>query len=316
MKKRLSTVFLVLMITLVLGLVPSVYANGAEAECNGCNEIITIEDVTYDDEGNAMCIHCEELLSGDVLKQLSEEEETAEEELTAECTNCGELIYGDEIEYDDENVLICPHCAENQDSDEDADLGDSEALTLNTSDWAKVEAEEALSKDLIPFEMLSAVLKNDITREEFAVVAVKLYERITGKEADYSIENLPFTDCSTKKSYTRYVAAAYKLGVTNGTSDTTFSPEAIITREQLATMLYRVLLKAEGEGFLAKEIETSDAVFNDEGSISDYAKESVSYMAQRKIINGVAEGIFAPQSVATKEQAILISNRITNVLYK
>lgn len=323
MKKKISAVFsVVIAIAMVLGAIPAVYAEDSRVECNACYEILSENDVIYDEKGNAMCIYCEEILSQQVLNQLFSEEES-EEETDVECPNCGEIIPEEEIEFDEAGVLLCPYCEDTEEeiyeSDDPADHAPSDdayvGIQLNTSEWAKEEAEQAYKKDLVPFEMLGVDLKTDITREQFAAIAVKLYAGITGSNVDTSVEGLPFTDCRQSGSYTPYVAAAYRLGVTNGVDATTFAPQQIITREQLATMLYRVITKAEAEGVAAKEVQVAEAAFADDAAISDYAVESVYYMAQRGIIKGMDETTFAPQGVATKEQAILISNRIAGTLY-
>ena len=82
-------------------------------------------------------------------------------------------------------------------------------------------------------------------------------------------------------------------------------------------MLYRVILKAREEGVVEKEMPLTleEFMFDDDDQISEYAHESVYYMAKRGIIKGMSETDFAPQGIATKEQAILISNRIASTLY-
>ena len=315
MKKVLA---FMLALLLVLSLALSVLAE-TSAECEACYELITAQDVIYDDDGEAICIYCEEILSQEVLDALFYEEE--EEEV---CSVCGEVA-GENAILTDDGLVICDICSTSEDeeyeSDEpgeyDPESEGSLGVVLIVSDWAKQETDEAHARNLIPLEMLGTDLKMDVTREQFAAIAVALYERITGKVADASTENLPFTDCSPTGTYSRYVAAAYKLGITNGTSETTFTPSATITREQLATMLYRVILKAREEGIIENELPLTleNVAFTDDAQISGYAHESVYYMAKRGIIKGMSETEFAPQGVATKEQAILISNRIAANLY-
>lgn len=317
MKKVIS---FMLALLLVLGLASSVMAE-TETECEACNEILTTQDVIYNDDGEAMCIYCEEILSQAVLNALFYEEESEEEET---CSVCGEVA-GENAILTDDGLVICDICSTSEDEEYESDDPDEYTpdpeeqmgVVLIVSEWAKKEADEAYARNLIPLEMLGTDLKMDIPREQFAAIAVALYERITGKVADDSTENLPFTDCSPTGTYSRYVAAAYKLGITTGTSETTFAPSATITREQLSTMLYRVILKAREDGIIENEmpITLDEFAFDDDAQISEYAHESVYYMAKRGIIKGMSETEFAPQGVATKEQAILISNRIVANLY-
>ncbi len=75
-----------------------------------------------------------------------------------------------------------------------------------------------------------------ITREELAVMLVRSlgYGTIAGLAQDLP---MPFKDVDTGAGY---LAMAYELGIVNGTSETTFSPEKTATREQAAVMLMRV----------------------------------------------------------------------------
>ena len=305
-------------ITLMLSLVavPSVMA--AEAECEACYEKITEQDIIYNDDGEAMCIYCEEILSQKVLDALFYEE--SEENEKVSCQNCGEEMTEEEITYAAEGEMICFTCRDSLEEEEYYEGDDAPEMTeliLVASDWAKAEVNEAYAANLIPLELLGIDLKTEVTRKEFAAIAVTLYERITGKVAEDSTENLPFTDCNKDDSYTRYIAAAYKLGVTNGISETAFAPEQTITREQLATMLFRVIVKAGNDGIVMNDVPVTldEFAFDDDAQISDYAKESVYFMFKCGIIKGMSDVEFAPQGVATKEQAILISNRIEANLY-
>ena len=314
MKKFLSIVAL----TVLLVMTVSVCAVMAEdVQCEACYEVITEQDVAYDDDGEAICVYCEEVLSAKVLDALFYEE--TEEETLLKCQNCGKEMAEDEAFLTEINTLVCALC---KDAEEEQVSGEDEeneetGILLNASDWAKSEVNEAFGANLIPLELISVDLKTEVNRKEFAAIAVALYERITGKIVDDSIENIPFKDCSESDIFTRYVAAAYKLGVTNGTSETTFAPEQTITREQLATMLYRVILKAESDGIIVNNIPVTleEFLFDDDNEIADYARGSVYYMFERGIIKGMSDVEFAPRGVATKEQAILISNRINKVLY-
>lgn len=75
-----------------------------------------------------------------------------------------------------------------------------------------------------------------ITREEMAVMLVRSLGYTTLAGLDLKLEN-PFTDVDSNQSY---VALACRLGISGGTSATTFSPDRPATREQAAVMLARV----------------------------------------------------------------------------
>lgn len=187
----------------------------------------------------------------------------------------------------------------------------SGATDYNASDWAKTEIKKADEMGLIPNSLKSADLTKPITREEFAELAVKLYEKIKEITA-VAVSPNPFTDTNNPE-----ILKAYKIGVTQGTSDTTFEPKVLINREQCAAMLYRVLKAVAPQGNFSIE-GVKD--FPDQKHISDWAVEAVKYMNKIGIIAGDSKGNFMPKAttstqqaesygMATREQAIAMSYR-------
>ncbi len=191
------------------------------------------------------------------------------------------------------------------------------------STWAVAEAEEANKLGLIPAVLLGTDLTEKVNRAEFAAIAVKLYEHISNSKI-YMGEN-PFNDISSNKFMNEIIKAS-TIGITSGTSDTTFSPNSLITREQMATMLCRAYKKKAFPDWTVDTdakfpLKTDGAAkFSDDGKISGYAKEAVYFMASKGIINGVDDAgvIFAPKNdpskgasygLATREQAIIIALR-------
>ena len=170
----------------------------------------------------------------------------------------------------------------------------------NASDWAQTYIQQADELGLIPEVLEGADMSKPITRLEFAAVAVKTYEAIAGTAALPAIVN-PFTDTDYIE-----VLKAYNLGVTNGTSATTFSPDVLLNREQMATMLTRVFQRSTVPGWPENNppLEyTKPAPFADDKDISDWAKDCVYFMAANGIIAGVGNNTFAPKAVTTEQQA-------------
>ncbi len=195
------------------------------------------------------------------------------------------------------------------------------------SAWASAELAKADALGLIPESLVDADLTAPITRAEFTAISVKAYEAISGIAAIPNAEN-PFTDTADAE-----VLKAYGLGITTGVSDTEFAPDALLNREQAATMLTRVFKKATLDGWtIGTDSQFSltydkPAVFADDTDISDWAKDSVYFMVANGIINGVGENKFAPKNVtseeeatgyanATREQALLIAVRMVENLKK
>ena len=112
----------------------------------------------------------------------------------------------------------------------------------------------------------------------------------------YNMEGRPevtykpiFTDVKEDAWYTDAVIWAYENGVTTGSSATTFSPDALVTREQVAVFLYRYLKDYKGEE-MAEGAELS--AFPDSSKISPYAgfAEAVSWANGVGIITGKSAG--------------------------
>jgi|GEM_PF-6977487 len=138
--------------------------------------------------------------------------------------------------------------------------------------------------------------QNLLTRADF----VTLLHRLAGL-VDAGIAN--FTDISPDAYYAAAVAWAAENGIVNGTSETEFSPNASLTREQLMTVLYRYT-GAEAQG-------TGAESFADYDSVSDYAKAAMNWAIESGIITG-KDGLLVPQGAVTRAEAAVVSYRYLN----
>ena len=94
-----------------------------------------------------------------------------------------------------------------------------------------------------------------------------------------------------------WYAAAQDWAVKHGVSDGT-SPDGKISREQLATMLYRY---AQSRGLVKADVQGDLSAFTDSASVSPYAVEAMRWAAGAGIINGM-DGKLNPQGEATRAQ--------------
>ena len=102
-----------------------------------------------------------------------------------------------------------------------------------------------------------------------------------------------FSDVPADSYYAKAVAWAVENGITTGTGDGKFSPEATCTRAQSVTFLCRAVGKPfEGE-----------VVFSDVPADSYYAN-AVAWAVKNKVTNGVAEGLFGPDNSCTRAQIV------------
>ena len=106
-----------------------------------------------------------------------------------------------------------------------------------------------------------------------------------------------FADVAAGSWYADAVAWAVDNEIVVGTSDTTFSPDAPVTREQMAVLLYRYLVSMEIELPQTREA----ASFSDEGSISDWALEAVQSLYQAEIFDSIGSG-FGPSLIASRAE--------------
>ncbi len=171
------------------------------------------------------------------------------------------------------------------------------------SDWAKSYVNTANEKGIVP-EQLNNYYNTPITREEFCDLAYKTLESID-KTTEKELKN-PFKD--TENENVIYLSS---VGIINGTSENVFSPSNPITREQAATILYRM---AEHLEMNVPEITDKNIIekyYNDiRHSFSDYAIVPIIAMNDMEIMKGNANGSFAPQDNYTVEQAITTMLRL------
>lgn len=170
------------------------------------------------------------------------------------------------------------------------------------SQWAAEEIEQAKANQLTTNRVLNNYQQN-ITREEFSELAVKLYEALSGQVATPANPN-PFKDTTNPE-----ILKANKLGIVSGISADQFAPNQPITRQEISVMLVRTI-KAINPSFDVKV--ASSIKFNDESEMDSWAIEAVKYLNEQGIIQGVGNNRINPKGNTSREQAILLTNRTFN----
>ena len=144
---------------------------------------------------------------------------------------------------------------------------------------------------------------------------VKILYNRSGNQADYSYYYLPFTDVAPGAWYYNAVAWAYYNDVTSGTSATTFTPNAAITRQQLVTFLYRYTVKYAPE-FTGNAAPIS--AFPDAGSVANWAYAAMSWAVGNGLIKGNAHDngldYLDPNDSATRAQTATIIMRYCQLI--
>lgn len=157
-------------------------------------------------------------------------------------------------------------------------------------------------------ELMNGVSATEFEPEEAVTRAmlVTVLHRLAGKPETEA--ELPFTDVPADAYYADAVRWALEQEITNGVSATKFEPEENLTREQLATFVYRYAKKAE----LDVSAKGDLTAFPDADKISDYALEAMQWAVGFGLINGdkSAAGTFLlPQGDATRAQIAAILMR-------
>ena len=116
---------------------------------------------------------------------------------------------------------------------------------ISTTYWTAISAAAKYDAvdDTVPFRPNDAITRGEMAEILVRALGLKGTAAIAEKES-----SLPFQDVTSGKGY---VAVAYAIGLTNGTSATTFSPTATATRAQAAAMLVRIYEKInQSSGFV------------------------------------------------------------------
>ncbi len=137
----------------------------------------------------------------------------------------------------------------------------------------------------------------NVTREEFSKMLALAFELEGG-------ENYYYEDVDFKHWSYQYIKALRQIGVINGISEHLFAPQQTIKREDMATMIHRLLT------YKGVVLENENRSFADFDNVSDYARDSIAYLAGSEIINGKGENRFEPLSGLTRAEAAVVICRI------
>ena len=107
-----------------------------------------------------------------------------------------------------------------------------------------------------------------------------------------------FTDVAAGRYYTTAVAWAARNGIVEGMTSTTFAPDQAITREQLASILYRY---AKWLGFSGYGSDISG--YTDAGKVSSYAYDAMSWAVRSGVVTGTSARVLDPQGTASRAAA-------------
>lgn len=137
------------------------------------------------------------------------------------------------------------------------------------------------------------VPEGNVTREEFAKILVLTYGMY---DEDAECE---FSDVSAERWSYKYVASLYNNGIVTGYGDGSFGVSNLITREEMAVMMCRILVR---QSKIDADYGTYTA-FNDFNEISEFAVNSVLMLGYNGILSGDDSGNFNPKNSASRAEA-------------
>jgi hypothetical protein len=168
------------------------------------------------------------------------------------------------------------------------------------STWAKSDVSRAEKLGLVPAK-LQTDYSGSITRGEFCKLAIPIYEKLKVTITPSS----SFADTSDLD-----VLKAATIGLVNGVGDKRFNPDGLLTRQEAAVILSR-LLSLCGEKAAAADLQYTDST-----QIADWASEAVVHVTKAGVMKGVSGNSFQPMGTYTREQAIVTLIRVWDILQK
>lgn len=132
------------------------------------------------------------------------------------------------------------------------------------------------------------------TRAETAAILVRLLGA-QGQKGDLS----HFKDVKKSEWYYEELSAAVKIGILKGTGEATAEPNTSVTREQVFAMLCRAFGLQPSDPDLWQD-------FTDAGRISPYARNAVSALVERGVLNGYPDGTVLPGARITRSELAML----------
>ncbi len=180
------------------------------------------------------------------------------------------------------------------------------AFTDIANHWAKADIEFVAARGL-----LIGTGKTTFSPDGFMTrgMFVTALGRLAGIDSA-RYKNTKFTDVAATAYYAPYVAWAAEMGITSGTSTTTFSPDKTITRQELATLMVNY---AKAMKYTLPK--TREAIsFADSDAIGSWARDAVNAMQMAGVMNGKNENKFDPTGTATRAEVAAVLRRYVELV--
>ena len=274
------------------------------------------------------CKHCDYTYISEICQPLGHDDKlTGAKEATCTepgytgdmvCTRCGEVhSKGEEIpalghDYGDWTTVKeadcfhtgleerkCGRCGETEQRETTAETCPSEAYTdLDRNGWYHEYVDWALKNGVMNGVGGGLFEPNGETTR--AMLVMVLY-RMAGAP-DMAGRESSFTDVSADSWYGAAVIWASENGIVNGVGGGLFDPDASLTREQMAMMLYRFA------GYLGSNTEKRAdlSAYGDADAVSAFAQDAMAWAVAEGLVNGRSAAELAPKAGATRAELATI----------
>lgn len=177
--------------------------------------------------------------------------------------------------------------------------------SIDSSEWATDYILECMEFGFLE-DVSELNYKEPITREKFCEIVYNMLDKTMDIKWQKVSPN-PFRDTFNEKVFSLRLE-----GIINGKGDYTFAPDDSLTREEAATILYRVAEYMEID-MPQTAYDESIPYYADKEAISDWAFNAVFVMKEMGIMVGTSETEFSPKETYTAEQAIATIIRMYNL---
>ncbi|MNE03710.1 Endo-1,4-beta-xylanase A precursor [compost metagenome] len=160
--------------------------------------------------------------------------------------------------------------------------------------WAEASIQELAAKGIVSgYADGTFKPKGEVTRAEFAVMLARMLN-MQGNGA-----TLEFTDSASIGAWAKEgIAQAVQAGIVNGYGDSSFRPNARISRTEMVTMIANALGIVDND--------KTRTAFADDADIPAWAKSAVAATVESGIVQGMSGNKFAPKQTATRAEAAVI----------
>ncbi len=184
-------------------------------------------------------------------------------------------------------------------------FSDDRFYDLKSEDWFLDNVNEAISRKLVQgMTTISFGPDFTMTRAQVVMILSRMEQADTAAATPCH-----FRDVDQSQWYAGAVNWAYENHIVLGMSDTSFAPDAPITRQQFMTMLVRYLTDVKG-----LKLDAKDLSFQDQSSIADWALDAVKKAVSIKLVEGYPDGTFQPDNQLPRKEGVTVLVRLAKYL--